>query len=366
MNVHPEKILEKRHSVDFILPQNLVNENSLSKKGPPPPVPVKPKIKSKPTYFDINKSITKTNGSIENSLPSPGNKVNGAENQYSKSRSDHENLDTLEDKYREEDLSPTSENHDTSFEINTDNSADNFVSKESNYLLQQNDDFEYNTRTVTSYSSNGDSPKEEFSKSNCSTNFDAVGDIITDNIFTSFEANEPVEQNGEILDENDENAFLEATEEARYSFFDRTVEFSPDSEDKLYEDQFEPESEAGTSEEVCVEERISDETSLNVYPESSSEQSVEIPNDIDSACLLETDTVRETEINSVSSACNLECDNEDNFDKTDENECNDFQETNELDDIEGQNSNQSNTSPLCLSLEKIDEDDVVSYGILIH
>lgn len=334
----------------------------MSKKGPPPPVPVKPKIKSKPKYFDVNKPITETNGSIENSLSSPGNILNGAENHYSKSVNDHENLETLEERYHQEDLSPTSENQDTSFEINTENSEDNFVSEESNSLLQNNDDFENNISTDISYSSNGDSPKEEFSKSNCSTNFDAVGDIITDNIFTSFEANEPVEQNGEILDEND--AFLEATEEARYSFFDRTVEFSPDSEDKLYEDQFEPESEAGTSEEVCVEDAISDDTSLPVYAESSSEQTVEVPNDIDSACLLETDTVRETEINSVSSACNLECDNEDNFDKTDDTECNDFQETNELDDLEGQNSNQSNTSPLCLSLEKIDEDDVVSYKML--
>ncbi|GIX69935.1 uncharacterized protein CEXT_462861 [Caerostris extrusa] len=81
--------VEKRLSVD--LSQYNLPENGTSKKGPPPPVPVKPKIKPK-TFPDLPKAESiKTNGYKENEHLNSNGSIHGSCNIPS-DVANHENL----------------------------------------------------------------------------------------------------------------------------------------------------------------------------------------------------------------------------------------------------------------------------------
>lgn len=324
-NMHRDNFFEKRYSVDFVLPQNV---NNFSKKGPPPPVPVKPKIKSKPIYFDSSKMSEK---SSESSLSSADKTVTPPQNI-------HESLNILDSRLHVENESPKLENQDESSERNLIN----------NFVLEGF----FSKTNIGDASSSNEYVNEDLKVPDKVTNFDRVGDNGTDKMLTSFEANEPLEQIQDLVNEKP-SLFKE-------SFYNKIQDFSNDDFEILLESEWKAESKDGSPQVFCIDKKLLGETSLYINELDAIEPAMKFPNDYINEDCLETNIEKESKVNSVSSACKSTCDNKEDLNKTLPSDYRNVQETEESDDIENKSNIQATISPLCLSLEKIDDDDVIS------
>lgn len=356
MNASSEKSLEKRHSIDLTLPQNVSHENNQSKKGPPPPVPVKPKIKSKPMFLDANKPISnKLNGNHENTSSLTQSTLKARVNESTKSNNvlPNSSLDsnTVNNKQNLSDLEgKLTDEGQHSDELGKQSLFNKSITEETNFLLQASDSI---------------SLEDQISVNNQSqiidngVNFDAVENEFSEICLINLEPNKK-QDISHIENPLNEKGFKRLNETGDLSPVENEIGETKIA-DILIEnsDDFESEIQACTN-EVFINDTIS-ANKTNPLESIASECAIDTTNETVTDNYLRDeilkDTDEDTNSSDVTSACYSKCDKEKNRSHT--LECKDLEIEDESEITESKNSNPTNPSPLCLSLEKIDEDDVV-------
>ncbi|GFU18220.1 PDZ domain-containing protein [Nephila pilipes] len=355
--------LEKRLSID--LSQYNLPENGTAKKGPPPPVPIKPKLKPK-TFDDFPKiDFVKTNGynDVEHS------NTNG----FTHTSNDiPSNVDFLGSHSDAEFSSKTSSEillEEFKLEDNKKLSSDNFINQE---LNEDIGDLRFN-----SYSENINplSPTDDsIDLSNVSsTETENIENKISGSSFNEISIPPPFDDfhssnKTEELDSSNETETImfPKDEQAIQSKSSISVNFTSSEQ---FPENIKLKTEINSPEELNESDPLSDMPEQENY---FSDQNNCLSKDFlqtNTCCVPEQDDLVEHIVSSdLSTSMNdfTLADNEENAEnglfKNEDNFClTEGESLSPVDNFDENGSNiQENSSPLCLPLEKIDEDDVMS------